>query len=423
MRNRILTILILTCFILLLFGNLLSISIYDSRPMTKRVHSMSSTWVQDYLNGSRNTVYYYGSDNTSLIDSITVSLESTNHFTNQTTITETEYSFVSSFETINNQTVLTYLEYSNHASLPSSNFIFTFDDLNRINRIYMSSLSVTGATTDWQSRTIYYNGFNKPDSILNETNYSSPTKHLFSYDTSLRLGTVVEYQQLSGDTIWEPEYREILTYAEGVQPYVNPLQFAQSRLQMLLYGCEDLMTVLDCTYLPLTITSQYWYQNSWNNYSGTIAENFTNNEINIYTYSGNTSENYLFSNLGLYTGGSTDSSSEYYTSYSNTNVFWEDITPNEDEYQSPAPSQLTLSTYPNPFKTNLKIKLNTKDKAPSDISIYNIKGQFIRSWKDNKATELSWDGKDNASQPVSSGMYLIRAKQGKSIITAKVIKY
>jgi len=57
-----------------------------------------------------------------------------------------------------------------------------------------------------------------------------------------------------------------------------------------------------------------------------------------------------------------------------------------------------------------------------NISIYNTKGQLIRRWKDIKTPELTWDGKDSNNRPVSSGVYLIRAKQGDSVQTVKAIR-
>jgi len=81
-----------------------------------------------------------------------------------------------------------------------------------------------------------------------------------------------------------------------------------------------------------------------------------------------------------------------------------------------------LACYPNPFSNNLKIS-NSNKTSMDDISIYNIKGQLIRTWKDVKSSELTWDGKDASNQPISSGVYLIRARQGKDIYTTKVLKY
>jgi hypothetical protein len=103
------------------------------------------------------------------------------------------------------------------------------------------------------------------------------------------------------------------------------------------------------------------------------------------------------------------------------NVTWDTITANEDEVISA--HLLSLSSYPNPFRQDLSIKLSSKDNTPSELNIYNVKGQLIRSWKDVRVDELTWDGKDNANRSVSSGIYIIKARQGKGSSTLKVIKY
>ncbi len=83
---------------------------------------------------------------------------------------------------------------------------------------------------------------------------------------------------------------------------------------------------------------------------------------------------------------------------------------------------LKLSISPNPFSSSMKISNNNKTSM-DEISIYNIKGQLVRTWKDVKSSELTWDGKDASNLSVSSGVYLIKAKQGNHITTVKTIKY
>ena len=97
--------------------------------------------------------------------------------------------------------------------------------------------------------------------------------------------------------------------------------------------------------------------------------------------------------------------------------------PNSDDTIIPALSDYLVNGYPNPFIKDLNIKIDSNTPINSDISIYNLKGQLIRTWKDVKADELTWDGKDTSNQSVSSGIYIIKARQGKDISTAKVLKY
>ena len=67
---------------------------------------------------------------------------------------------------------------------------------------------------------------------------------------------------------------------------------------------------------------------------------------------------------------------------------------------------------PNPFSTELKLKLNKADSSSSKLKIYNLRGQLIRNLEPDSAgkTEAfySWDGRDQAGKICSAGIYLIR---------------
>ncbi len=94
---------------------------------------------------------------------------------------------------------------------------------------------------------------------------------------------------------------------------------------------------------------------------------------------------------------------------------------NEDEI-APTPS-LIMDCYPNPFRRELSINVSHRNDSIDDISVYNLKGQLIRQWKEVKTNSLKWDGTDILQRPVSSGVYLIKARQGNNIHTSKVLKF
>ncbi len=108
-----------------------------------------------------------------------------------------------------------------------------------------------------------------------------------------------------------------------------------------------------------------------------------------------------------------------YPSYTYWYTWIDENTPVTDE-TTPMPAK-RLICYPNPFHSEQTFVSENK-AALGDISIYNIKGQLIRSWKDVKSSELTWDGRDSHNRPVSSGVYLIRARQGRETATVKVIR-
>jgi hypothetical protein len=73
-------------------------------------------------------------------------------------------------------------------------------------------------------------------------------------------------------------------------------------------------------------------------------------------------------------------------------------------------SKLKIQNYPNPFNPSTTIFFSTnEDTENAEISIYNIKGQLVRSFKIQnskfKISQVVWDGNDENGKRVSSGVY------------------
>ena len=74
-----------------------------------------------------------------------------------------------------------------------------------------------------------------------------------------------------------------------------------------------------------------------------------------------------------------------------------------------------LPNYPNPFNPTTTISFSTtEDSQNSEINIYNIKGQQVRSFKiqnsKSKINQVVWQGIDKSGKSVASGVYLYRLK-------------
>ncbi|MFQ5454416.1 MAG: FlgD immunoglobulin-like domain containing protein, partial [Candidatus Zixiibacteriota bacterium] len=99
----------------------------------------------------------------------------------------------------------------------------------------------------------------------------------------------------------------------------------------------------------------------------------------------------------------------------------------EDELENNIiPSAFVLSTpYPNPFNPSTIIEYSIPHRSQVTISIYNIAGQkvttVINEIKPAGAHQIIWDGKNDSSEPVSSGIYLIKATLDNEIRTAKAV--
>ena len=89
---------------------------------------------------------------------------------------------------------------------------------------------------------------------------------------------------------------------------------------------------------------------------------------------------------------------------------------------------ISISRYPNPFSDKLSFVIESDKKLPSDLllSIYNLKGQLVRSMILESQGQISqtlyWDGQDSGKQPCANGVYFARLSQrGKTLQTMKTI--
>jgi hypothetical protein len=96
-----------------------------------------------------------------------------------------------------------------------------------------------------------------------------------------------------------------------------------------------------------------------------------------------------------------------------------------DDPSAPEIGDLSITmAYPNPFQSSTTLSLKSKSALSADISIYNIKGQKVRSWQANVprgASEISWDGHDNDGLQLPAGLYLLKAISGTSYSSARLL--
>lgn len=81
--------------------------------------------------------------------------------------------------------------------------------------------------------------------------------------------------------------------------------------------------------------------------------------------------------------------------------------------------------YPNPFNPETKISFALKDSGFASLVVYNIKGQkvkeLVKSDLNRGLHQLVWNGRDDMDHAVSSGIYHLILKQGKSRKIARVV--
>jgi hypothetical protein len=82
------------------------------------------------------------------------------------------------------------------------------------------------------------------------------------------------------------------------------------------------------------------------------------------------------------------------------------------------------SIYPNPFNPSTTIRYNIAKAEKVSLNIYNLRGQkvitLINESKSAGAHTASWDGRDEAGNPVASGVYYLRLQTDTARETRKL---
>ena len=90
------------------------------------------------------------------------------------------------------------------------------------------------------------------------------------------------------------------------------------------------------------------------------------------------------------------------------------------------PANITIKSYPNPFKNYTKISYLPDDKQnqTTKFVIYNMKGQRIKRYNLEKGKKsFIWNGKDENNHIVKSGIYFIKISSGNRKTVKKIIKF
>jgi len=87
---------------------------------------------------------------------------------------------------------------------------------------------------------------------------------------------------------------------------------------------------------------------------------------------------------------------------------------------------INLTCYPNPFRGSTSVKFNQIDNSPTTVSIYNTRGQLIRTLVNSQKLSpgehtVAWDGKTNSGQLTAAGVYFYKMTSGRFSATRKMI--
>jgi pullulanase len=99
-----------------------------------------------------------------------------------------------------------------------------------------------------------------------------------------------------------------------------------------------------------------------------------------------------------------------------------------DEAINSIPVTNIIGNYPNPFNPETEINFEISAEEHLDncrIDIYNIKGQLVNTLMNEPVTsgkhQITWNGRDNSSNPVASGVYFFNLRTDSHSITHKML--
>jgi len=137
-------------------------------------------------------------------------------------------------------------------------------------------------------------------------------------------------------------------------------------------------------------------------------------EIDLSGYTGMAQLRFVMGSAGLITGEGWYIDDIYYTN------------PTGISDNSIIPKVTSLNgNYPNPFNPTTTIAYSLSKEAHVNIEIFNMKGQKVRTLKNEEQTagdyNAVWNGKDDNSKPAASGVYFYKMEAGNIQQTKKMI--
>jgi hypothetical protein len=84
-----------------------------------------------------------------------------------------------------------------------------------------------------------------------------------------------------------------------------------------------------------------------------------------------------------------------------------------------------LPNSPNPFSGSTRIRFQAAVATQAELGVYDASGRLVRALFQGRIpageASLTWDGRDNSGQPVSSGIYFYRFKAGDQVQERRMV--
>jgi hypothetical protein len=90
------------------------------------------------------------------------------------------------------------------------------------------------------------------------------------------------------------------------------------------------------------------------------------------------------------------------------------------------PGEINLAqNYPNPFNAETRISFDLPNSSDISLDVYDVLGRRIRTLTSGKREaghySITWNGKDDSGNNVTSGMYFYRLRTAESDLTGKMV--
>lgn len=142
----------------------------------------------------------------------------------------------------------------------------------------------------------------------------------------------------------------------------------------------------------------------WTSYSG--VDSFLNNESIKDIAADSNGKIWIVSNIGL-------------------TVFDYPTSAVEDDTNQTPECNTSIYNYPNPFRTETKIRFTIQENSLVRIEVYNIKGQRVKklfnATMPKGLNDIEWDGKDDKGKSLPAGVYFCKLKSSDRIMTTKMV--
>ncbi len=243
-------------------------------------------------------------------------------------------------------------------------------------------------------------------------------------------------------SVWQDVVADLGATLVYNYPYIT-IQGLSSFSEFVPAGGDDNSLPVTLSSFNAVHTSGCRVQLTWSTASETEMNGF-----NVFRNSRNEEINAELVNSSIIRSNNVASGSEYNfcdidVDHSSTYYYWlESVSLNgssniygpvcvtiSEEKDKETPQEFTnlgiKGIYPNPFNPETNIDYSVKEDTPVVISVFNLKGQKVKSLVDKTVSagdhKIIWQGDSDSGSSVSSGVYFVKMITGNHIETRKIV--